>query len=114
VEEKDVKRITKWAGPHDAVVMREVAYVLAGKWEEYEGKRASIYPTFQNWVNRQEKNENESPVKARSKLGQSSFKPAKQRGRIRRTDFEVEAFIQAQGLHPASPEATEIRRNWGK
>ena len=112
VEEKDVKRITKWAEPHDAVVMREVAYVLAGKWEEYEGKRASIYPTFQNWVNRQEKNENESLVKARSKLGQSSFKPAKQRGKIRRTDFEVEAFIQAQGLHPASPEAAAIRKSW--
>jgi hypothetical protein len=31
-----------------------------------------------------------------------------------RADYEVEARIQAQGLHPASQEAAEIRRNWGK
>ena len=88
--------------------MREMAYLLAGKWEEYEGKRASIYPTFQNWVNRQEKDASSSSKKYSSK------KQGTPRGKIKSADFAVEAFIQAQGLHPASPEATVIRRNWGK
>jgi len=87
--------------------MREMAYLLAGKWEEYEGKRASIYPTFQNWVNRQEKN----PTGTNSKKGK---KPLIAVGLLDRAIYEVEAYIQAQGLHPASQEATEIRRNWGK
>jgi len=107
VDDKTVERLTKWASPHDVVVMREMAYLLAGKWEEYEGKRASIYPTFQNWVNRQEKN----PTGTHSKRGK---KPLIALGLLDRAIYEVEAYIQAQGLHPASQEATEIRRNWGK
>ena len=107
VDDKTVERLTKWASPHDVVVMREMAYLLAGKWEEYEGKRASIYPTFQNWVNRQEKN----PTGTNSKKGK---KPLIAVGLLDRAIYEVEAYIQAQGLHPASQEATEIRRNWGK
>jgi hypothetical protein len=107
VDDKTVERLTKWASPHDVVVMREMAYLLAGKWEEYEGKRASIYPTFQNWVNRQEKN----PTGTNSKKGKKSVIAV---GLLDRAIYEVEAYIQAQGLHPASQEATEIRRNWGK
>jgi hypothetical protein len=107
VDDKTVERLTKWASPHDVVVMREMAYLLAGKWEEYEGKRASIYPTFQNWVNRQEKN----PTDTNSKKGKKSVIAV---GLLDRAIYEVEAYIQAQGLHPASQEATEIRRNWGK
>ena len=107
VDDKTIERLTKWAGPHDVVVMREMAYLLAGKWEEYEGKRASIYPTFQNWVNRQEKN----PTGTHSKKGK---KPLIAVGLLDRAIYKVEAYIQAQGLHPASKEAKEIRRNWGK
>ena len=107
VDDKAIERLTKWASPHDVVVMREMAYLLAGKWAEYEGKRASIYPTFQNWVNRQEKN----PTGTNSKKGKE---PVIAVGLLDRADYEVEARIQAQGLHPASQEAAEIRRNWGK
>ena len=107
VDDKTIERLTKWASPHDVVVMREMAYLLAGKWAEYEGKRASIYPTFQNWVNRQEKN----PTGTNSKKGKE---PVIAVGLLDRADYEVEARIQAQGLHPASQEAAEIRRNWGK
>ena len=107
VDDKTIERLTKWASPHNVVVMREMAYLFAGKWAEYEGKRASIYPTFQNWVNRQEKN----PTGTNSKKGKE---PVIAVGLLDRADYEVEARIQAQGLHPASQEAAEIRRNWGK
>ena len=107
VDDKAIERLTKWASPHDVVVMREMAYLLAGKWAEYEGKRASIYPTFQNWVNRQEKN----PTGTSSKKGKKSVTAG---GLTDRANYEVEAHIQAQGLHPAPQEAAVIRRNWGK
>jgi len=105
VDDKAIERLTKWASPHDVAVMREMAYLLAGKWEEYEGKRASIYPTFQNWVNRQEKN----PTGTHSKRGK---KPLIAVGLLDRAIYKVEAYIQAQGLHPASQEAKEIRKSW--
>ena len=103
VEEKDVTRLMNWAKPHNATSLREVAYVLAGKWEEYRGIRTSIYPTFQNWVNRDEKNPTGAISKKQKKVGSL--------GLPNRADYEVEVYIQAQNLHPASEEASEIRKN---
>ena len=111
VEEKDVTRIMNWAEPHNATSLREVAYVLAGKWEEYRGIRTSIYPTFQNWVNRDEKNPTGSTSKKHKKSRNDLGSLGGSLGLPNRADYEVEAYIQAQGLHPASEEAAEIRKN---
>lgn len=111
VEEKDVTRLMNWAKPHNATSLREVAYVLAGKWEEYRGIRTSIYPTFQNWVNRDEKNPTGSTSKKHKKSRNDPGSLGGSLGLPNRADYEVEAYIQAQNLHPASEEAAEIRKN---
>ena len=111
VEEKDVTRLMNWAKPHNATSLREVAYVLAGKWEESRGIRTSIYPTFQNWVNRDEKNPTGSTSKKHKKSLTALGSLGGSLGLPNRADYEVEAYIQAQNLHPASEEAAEIRKN---
>ena len=93
-------RIIRWARNHEVAVLTQVAYSAAEGWMTYKKKNKSLYNTFMNWVNMQEKRDSErgAPV---------GVLPRSQQDR-----YGAEAHIQNQGLHPSSEEAKKIRREW--
>ena len=93
-------RIMKWARNHEVAVLTQVAYSAAESWMTYKKKNKSLYNTFMNWVNMQEKRDAErgAPVGVLTRSQQDRY--------------GAEAHIQNQGLHPSSEEAKKIRREW--
>ena len=81
-------------------MLTQVAYSAAEGWAKYKKKNKSLYNTFMNWVNMQEKREAErgAPV---------GVSPSSQKDR-----YGVEAYIQKRGIHPSSETAKKIRREW--
>ena len=98
-EPDTVKRLLKWAVPHDDIALRETAYSLAEKWELYKAKRKNIWSTFQGWVRVAERRaEERGPIRVSSpKLNPHD-------------SIAIEKAIADAGLHPGSPEAREMRR----
>ena len=93
-------RIMKWARNHEVAVLTQVAYSAAESWAKYKTKNKSLYNTFMNWVNMQEKRDAERGA------------PAEVLPRSQQNRYGAEAYIQNQGLHPSSEEAKKIRREW--
>ena len=93
-------RIIRWARNRDVVVLTQVAYNAAASWEKYKKKNKSLYNTFMNWVNMQEKRDSERGA------------PADVLPRSQQDKYGAEAYIQNQGLHPSSEQAKKIRREW--
>jgi len=93
-------RIIRWARKHEVDMLTQVAYSAAEGWAKYKKKNKSLYNTFMNWVNMQEKREAErgTPV---------GVSPSSQKDR-----YGAEAYIQKQGIHPSSEQAKKIRREW--
>ena len=93
-------RIIRWARNHEVAVLTQVAYSAAESWMTYKKKNKSLYNTFMNWVNMQEKRDSErgAPVGVLTRSQQDRY--------------GAEAYIQNQGLHPSSEEAKKIRREW--
>ena len=93
-------RIIRWARNHEVAVLTQVAYSAAESWMTYKKKNKSLYNTFMNWVNMQEKRDSErgAPVGVLTRSQQDRY--------------GAEAHIQNQGLHPSSEEAKKIRREW--
>ena len=93
-------RIIRWARNHEVAVLTQVAYSAAEGWAKYKTKNKSLYNTFMNWVNMQEKRDSErgAPVGVLTRSQQDRY--------------GAEAHIQNQGLHPSSEEAKKIRREW--
>ena len=93
-------RIIRWARNHEVAVLTQVAYSAAESWMTYKKKNKSLYNTFMNWVNMQEKRDAErgAPVGVLTRSQQDRY--------------GAEAYIQNQGLHPSSEEAKKIRREW--
>ena len=93
-------RIIRWARKHEVAVLTQVAYSAAESWAKYKTKNKSLYNTFMNWVNMQEKRDSErgAPVGVLTRSQQDRY--------------GAEAYIQNQGLHPGSKEAMKIRREW--
>ncbi len=93
-------RIIRWARNHEVGVLTQVAYSAAESWMTYKKKNKSLYNTFMNWVNMQEKRDSErgAPVGVLTRSQQDRY--------------GAEAYIQNQGLHPSSEEAKKIRREW--
>ena len=93
-------RIIRWARKHEVAVLTQVAYSAAEGWAKYKTKNKSLYNTFMNWVNMQEKRDSErgAPVGVLTRSQQDRY--------------GAEAHIQNQGLHPSSEEAKKIRREW--
>lgn len=93
-------RIIRWARNHEVAVLNQVAYSAAESWMTYKKKNKSLYNTFMNWVNMQEKRDSErgAPVGVLTRSQQDRY--------------GAEAYIQNQGLHPSSEEAKKIRREW--
>jgi len=93
-------RIIRWARNHDEAVLTQVAYSAAEGWAKYKTRNKSLYNTFMNWVNMQEKRDSErgAPVGVLTRSQQDRY--------------GAEAHIQNQGLHPSSEEAKKIRREW--
>ena len=93
-------RIIRWARNHEVAVLTQVAYSAAEGWAKYKTKNKSLYNTFMNWVNMQEKRDAErgAPVGVLTRSQQDRY--------------GAEAHIQNQGLHPSSEEAKKIRREW--
>jgi len=98
-EPDTVKRLLKWAVPHDDTMLRETAYSLAEKWPMYKAKRKNIWSTFQGWVRVAERSEKKrGPIRAPSpKLNPQD-------------SIAIEKAISDAGLHPGSPEARDMRR----
>ena len=98
-EADTVKRLLKWAVPHDDTALRETAYSLAEKWELYKTKRKNIWSTFQGWVRVAERSaEERGPIRVSSpKLNPQD-------------SIAIEKAIADAGLHPGSPEARDMRR----
>jgi len=102
IEEPDpdtIKRLLKWAVPHDDTALRETAYSLAEKWPMYKAKRNNIWSTFQGWVRVAERSE-----KKRGPIRTSSSKLNPQ------DSIAIEKAIADAGLHPGSSEARDMRR----
>ena len=93
-------RIIRWARNRDVAVLTQVAYSTAASWEKYKKKNKSLYNTFMNWVNMQEKRDSERGVSA-------GVLPRSQQDK-----YGAEAYIQNQGIHPSSEQAKKIRREW--
>ena len=93
-------RIIRWARNRDVVVLTQVAYNAAASWEKYKKKNKSLYNTFMNWVNMQEKRDSERGA------------PADVLPRSQQDKYGAEAYIQNQGIHPSSEQAKKIRREW--
>jgi DNA-binding transcriptional ArsR family regulator len=98
-EPDTVKRLLKWAVPHDDTMLRETAYSLAEKWPMYKAKRKNIWSTFQGWVRVAERSE-----KKRGPIRTSSTKLNPQ------DSIAIEKAIADAGLHPGSSEARDMRR----
>jgi len=98
-EPDTVKRLLKWAVPHDDTALRETAYSLAEKWPMYKAKRNNIWSTFQGWVRVAERSE-----KKRGPIRTSSSKLNPQ------DSIAIEKAIADAGLHPGSSEARDMRR----
>ena len=98
-EPDTVKRLLKWAVPHDDTMLRETAYSLAEKWPMYKAKRKNIWSTFQGWVRVAERSE-----KKRGPIRTSSSKLNPQ------DSIAIEKAIADAGLHPGSSEARDMRR----
>ena len=98
-----VKRLLKWAVPHDDTALRETAYSLAEKWPMYKAKRKNIWSTFQGWVRVAERSE-----KKRGPMRAPNVKLNPQ------DSIAIEKAIADAGLHPGSPEAREMRRSLQK
>ena len=99
-DQKQVIRIRKWARNHDEVTLNRVAYNVAEMWPIYKTKNKSIYATYMNWVNMQEKRDSERGA------------PAGVLPRSQQDKYGAEAYIQNQGIHPSSEQAKKIRREW--
>ena len=67
---------------------------------ELKKKNKSLYNTFMNWVNMQEKRDSERGA------------PADVLPRSQQDKYGAEAYIQNQGIHPSSEQAKKIRREW--
>ena len=93
-------RIIRWARKHEVDMLTQVAYSAAEGWAKYKKKNKSLYNTFMNWVNMQEKREAERDAPA-------GVSPSSQKDR-----YGAEAYIQKQGIHPSSEQAKKIRREW--
>jgi len=98
-EQDTIKRMLRWAVPHDDTTLRETAYALVEKWDSYKAKRKNIWSTFQGWVRVAERSEKKrGPVRAPSvKLNPQD-------------SIAIEKAIADAGLHPGSSEAREMRR----
>ena len=94
-----VKRLLKWAVPHDEITLRETAYALAEKWDSYKAIRKNLWSTFQGWVRVAERR-----AKERGPIRTSGVK------RNPQDSIAIEKAIADAGLHPGSPEAREMRR----
>ena len=93
-------RIIRWARKHEVAVLTQVAYSAAEGWAKYKTKNKSLYNTFMNWVNMQEKRDSERGA------------PAGVLPRSQQDKYGAEAYIQNQGIHPSSEQAKKIRREW--
>ena len=94
-----VKRLLKWAVPHDDTALRETAYSLAEKWPMYKAKRKNIWSTFQGWVRVAERSEKKrGPIRTSG----TRLKP--------QDSIAIEKAIADAGLHPGSSEARDMRR----
>jgi hypothetical protein len=93
-------RIIRWARNHEVAVLTQVAYSAAEGWAKYKKKNKSLYNTFMNWVNMQEKRDAERGA------------PVEVLPRSQQDRYGAEAYIQKQGIHPNSEEANQIRREW--
>ena len=98
-EQDTIKRMLRWAVPHDDTTLRETAYALVEKWDSYKAKRKNIWSTFQGWVRVAERSE-----KKRGPIRASSVKLNPQ------DSVAIEKAIADAGLHPGSSEAREMRR----
>jgi DNA-binding transcriptional ArsR family regulator len=98
-EQDTIKRMLRWAVPHDDTTLRETAYALVEKWDSYKDKRKNIWSTFQGWVRVAERSEKKrGPIRAPSvKLNPQD-------------SIAIEKAIADAGLHPGSSEAREMRR----
>jgi len=98
-EPDTVKRLLKWAVPHDDTALRETAYSLAEKWPMYKAKRKNLWSTFQGWVRVAERRaEERGPIRTSG----TQIKP--------QDSIAIEKAIADAGLHPGSPEARAMRR----
>ena len=98
-EPDTVKRMLKWAVPHDETTLRETAYALVEKWDSYKAKRKNIWSTFQGWVRVAERSEKKrGPIFA----SRTKLKP--------KDSIAIEKAIADANLHPGSQEAREMRR----
>ena len=98
-EQDTIKRMLRWAVPHDDTTLRETAYALVEKWDSYKAKRKNIWSTFQGWVRGAERSE-----KKRGPIFVSTPKLNPQ------DSIAIEKAIADAGLHPGSSEAREMRR----
>ena len=105
-------RIIRWARKHEVAVLTQVAYSAAEGWAKYKTKNKSLYNTFMNWVNMQEKRDAERGVHL-ADMRQGTPLPVGVLTRSQQDRYGAEAHIQNQGLHPSSEEAKKIRREWG-
>jgi len=105
-------RIIRWARNHEVAVLTQVAYSAAEGWAKYKTKNKSLYNTFMNWVNMQEKRDSERGVHL-ADMRQGTPLPVGVLTRSQQDRYGAEAHIQNQGLHPSSEEAKKIRREWG-
>jgi len=104
-------RIIRWARNHEVAVLTQVAYSAAESWMTYKKKNKSLYNTFMNWVNMQEKRDAERGVHL-ADMRQNTPLPVGVLTRSQQDRYGAEAYIQNQGLHPSSEEAKKIRREW--
>ena len=104
-------RIIRWARKHEVAVLTQVAYSAAEGWAKYKTKNKSLYNTFMNWVNMQEKRDAERGVHL-ADMRQGTPLPVGVLTRSQQDRYGAEAHIQNQGLHPSSEEAKKIRREW--
>ena len=104
-------RIIRWARNHEVAVLTQVAYSAAEGWAQYKKKNKSLYNTFMNWVNMQEKRDAERGVHL-ADMRQGTPLPVGVLTRSQQDRYGAEAHIQNQGLHPSSEEAKKIRREW--
>ena len=99
-DDKRMQNILEWATPYPESLLRDMAYIVVDKWDQYKTKNKSIFSTFQNWYRRDG---------TTSSIRYDAKNPKKL---PIGTTIEIEQHIQSQGLHPSSKEAQDIRDNW--